>query len=89
MTQNDDKSKESSMRHSKYTHLTHGTDKHQSHGHGGHGHHEERPVELHGKWKDFEETVPSHLKIAFVVLLAILITICYTLMRNKKGHHHH
>lgn len=75
------------MGHSRNTHGSHAAEKGHGHDHG-HGHHEERPVELHGKWKDFEETVPSQLKIAFVVLLAILITICYTLMRNKKGHHH-
>lgn len=70
---------------SKASHASHGHE--DSHGHG-HGHHVERPVELHGKWKDFDETVPTYLKIAFILLLSILITICYMLMRNKKDHHH-
>jgi hypothetical protein len=50
---------------------------------------EERTVELHGKWRAYDEKVPSHLKIAFIVLVTVLVTICYLLMRNKKGGHHH
>lgn len=71
------------------SHHDHGHSSGHGHGHGDHGHSEERPVELHGKWKPYEETVPSSLKIAFLVLFTILVTICYMLMRNKKGHGHH
>ena len=68
-----------------YNRLIMSGDAHGEHGHG----HEERPIELHGKWKPYATTVPGHLKVAFVVLLTILITICYMLMRNQKPHHHH
>jgi hypothetical protein len=56
---------------------------------GGHDFHlPKRTIDQHGKWLPYSEEVSPNLKIAFLVLTAILATICFALMQNHQGHGH-